>query len=353
MTKITPEMEQRIFELWFSGEPRDNIARKLRISGYTVSERVNRLPECLTPLRDLSVELRKLDLLPVDALQGVEALRQLAEIGVKPEQIPSFVQAVQKISTEAGYQPEQVIQAAIKLSEIETQSGKTYLEATKDFETLTQENAGLKQENTRLQREILENKKKRKQTLKQANMTETEISRVNLLNARLRSHGVDLYDTENLLKFLVNLKEMKFNPRRFVSLSKKHDSLTRSLSRISAEIQEKSLTLVALRREIQTERTTISELQSTIRYCQEAATKANYIKSQLEAEVNSKSTVLWNLNADIAEKERVRQALVIQNARLSGVPESEIQEYQLQKRLELLEEISKIRIRQLLEEGHL
>jgi chromosome segregation ATPase len=147
------------------------------------------------------------------------------------------------------------------------------------------------------------------------------------------------------------MKETRCAPRRFVSLSKKHGSFAKSLSRISSEIHEKSQTLDALKREIETAETRIRELQSSIRYYQEAATQANATKFQLEAEANSRNTALLNLDADIAEKERVRLALIIQNAKLLGIPESETEQYQLQKKLELLEEISKIRLRQLLEKS--
>jgi chromosome segregation ATPase len=291
--------------------------------------------------------------LPVDALQGLNVLRQLAEIGVKPEQIPDFVQAVKKIAEDARYQPEQVIQAAIKLSEIEAQSGELYPEATKDFKILTQQNVQLEEENSQLQREILENKQKREQTLKKANMTENEIARVNLSNSSLRAYGVDIYDVENLLKYLVNMQETKFNPKRFVSLSKNHGSLTRSLSQIKTEISEKSQTRDALQREIEIATTEISQLQSSIKYYQEAANQASTVKSQLEGEVNFKINELRNLDANIAEKELTRQALIVQNAKLSHMDESEIIQYQLQKRYDLIEEISKIRRRQLFDRSPL
>jgi chromosome segregation ATPase len=287
-------------------------------------------------------------LLPVDALQGLNVLQQLAEIGVKPEQIPDFIQAVKKVSEDVEYQPQKVTQAAIKLHEIEAQSGTTYPQATKNFETLTQQNAKLGQENSQLQREILENKKKRKQTLKQANMTENEISHVNLLESSLRQYGVDLHDTENLLKYLANTKEMKCTPRRFVSLSKRHGSLTRSLTRINDEISEKLQTRGVQEREIETAETKILELQSSVERCQEAANQASEVKSQLEIEVDTKKNELRKLKADIAEKEVTRQALIVQNAKLSGVPESEIQQYLYQKNLDLLVETSKARIRGLL-----
>jgi hypothetical protein len=74
-------------------------------------------------------------------------------------------------------------------------------------------------------------------------------------------------------------------------------------------------------------------------------------KFQLETEVNIKKKELSILEADIAEKEIKRQALVIQNAKLSGIPEGEIEQYQLQRTFDLLEEISKTRMRQLLEKG--
>ena len=103
----------------FYGIQRDNIASQLGKSPATVSEIISILPPILSPLRDLSKELRKNDMVARDALQGVKILNKLRTFGTQPEQFASSLQAITKISNENKWKPKEVIKAGAKLTELE------------------------------------------------------------------------------------------------------------------------------------------------------------------------------------------------------------------------------------------
>jgi hypothetical protein len=175
LNRISSEVESKIIEMWCKGFSRDETARILMVGQGTVSAVWASLPPCLKSLRDLGKALRKLNLQPNDAVEGVNLLELLAKYRITPEQVPIFLETIVKASTEAGCQPEDLIQAKIKLRNLESQSGKTYPEALERFETITHQTSELQQENSQLQLETEENRRRRNEALEQARTTPQEL----------------------------------------------------------------------------------------------------------------------------------------------------------------------------------
>jgi hypothetical protein len=146
---------------------------------------------------------------------------------VTAEQIPSFIQAVKKMSTEARYQPSYMIQAAMKLSNIEVTSGKEYPAAIAEFETaikskkeLDKENEERTNENSRLQIETEKNRRLRNETLEQVNTTSQELSGFQSCKTALLEYGLHIEDVETVRKAFDNIKEAGGNPRLVVTSSR-------------------------------------------------------------------------------------------------------------------------------------
>jgi len=127
MIRISSQTENRIIELWFKGFPRDTIARRVAVSGSTVSKVISQLPECLRELRALSVELRKSGKSLPEALKGAKLLSKLNDLSVELDQVESYVRVTRKISRKEGYEPKQVVQATMKLSDLEENRGNRIL----------------------------------------------------------------------------------------------------------------------------------------------------------------------------------------------------------------------------------
>lgn len=343
MNNICSEIEKRIIEMWFEGYPRDEIAKVLGISGSTVSERIDRLPKCLTPLRDLSKMLRKLNLLPIDALKGINVIAQLGEQDVTAEQIPFLIDSFKKIATESIYQPEQLIKASTKTAELESQSGKEYPEAIKDFETaiqkekeLVEKNKKHEEENSRLQSEIKENKKRRNQTLRQANASPKEAREINTIKSRLRVHGADLNDGKNLARYLDNMKETGYDPHRFVAFSKKHSASEKSLTRLERRRAQTQAKLCELDNSVR-------NLDAEKRQEEAIVSSLKHQRNLLRAEIESYSVQLREIKDEIEETECVRQATIDQIARMQGMDTGEAANLRFQKQLEFVQIYLRIR----------
>lgn len=329
LNRISSEVEARIIEMWFQGFTRDEISRALKVGGGTVSAVVNSLPVCLKPLRDLSRTLRKLNLLPNDALKGVNLLQLLTERGVTPEQIPISLEAIRKTSIEAGYEPENVIQASIKIADLENQSGKTYPEALKEFEKLTQQIPPLKQEKLQLQLETKENRRLRNETLEQAKTTPQELSEFFDCKTALRRHGMNINDAKTVRKVLDNIKEANGNPKHVVSLIKKHGSISK---------------LVAyFERQLPTKKDELENLLSRIKECQQVILRLQEEKDQLYITINSQRNAINNNNyqlnlilANIAELEKRRQALITWIGKQLNLPQEEIENLRLKSEYEIM-----------------
>ena len=254
MNRVSRDIEKHVFEMHFDGIPRDTIARQLGISPATVSEIISTLPPSLSPLRDLSKELRKNNMIARDALQGVNILNLLRTLGTQPEQFTSLLQAVIKISTDNKWKPKEVIQAGAKLTELEKQSGKPYAEAIREFEMINERTPKKKQQNKRLnarnkqlQAQIRKNEERQAQTFEAANVAPEEISKFKEQKAKIRQNGLKLNDYDTIFKLLENVREAGGDAKRLVSLVKKVGSLKRNVTDLQKIIEEEKSELTSIK----------------------------------------------------------------------------------------------------------
>lgn len=324
------EVVVKIIIMWFQDYSRDETARISGASEGTVSAVWALLPSSLEPIRDLSKVLRKLNLLPNDALQGAHLRQLLAEHGVTPEQLPTALEAIKKASTETGYQPEKVIQASIKLADLEKKSGKTYPDALKEFQTLPEQVKELEQEKSQLALDIKEKKEKRRQTLKKAGVTEKEISRVNKLESNISYYGIDLFDPEQLLDYLGNMSETGQDPRTFVSFTKKIGSIERHLSDLDDQKQMKIAALGYANQQIESKKTEVDQLKADHeafmaqanqeRESMRQATAEEDAKLQkMKADVDVATSQLNNLKIDIEQAKHRHQEVTQETERTLGI----------------------------------
>jgi hypothetical protein len=234
LNRVSRDIERRVFDLHFRGVPRDAIAHQLGISPATVSEILSVLPSQLDALRVLSVELRKNNMIPAEALLGIRIMKDLVALGSEPKQFSSSLEAVIKMSADAKYRPECVVQAATRLVELENEAGKDYPEALKEFEAVTertsqerQQGKKLKTRNSQLQAQIRDNEGRLAQVFKASDEAPQDISEYKKVKAKLREHGLSLNDVDVVTKLLDNVREVCGDVNMLVSLVKKVGSLIR------------------------------------------------------------------------------------------------------------------------------
>jgi chromosome segregation ATPase len=306
MYRISSQTEKRIVELWFEGLPRDVIARRLGVSGSTVSSVISSLPECLRELRDLSVELRKSNASPSEALKGAKLLSKLGELGIEPKQLGEFIQAAVKLSRKAEYQPEQVVQAAMKLSSLEEKSGHSYSEAVANFEAVNEKNRKLSQDNLNLQKQIEEKEEKRKEKLRENRTTEREVRYIIDVRQKLRKHGISLTDAEGLQKYLENMKETGGNPKRFLKYTRRYGSLQGRLTVLQKQKEDEAKALIGTQREKDSVKAEIGELQTILLTLRTEKSKATEELKGLKEEIGKDRTRLEAEVASLAKTLRVK-----------------------------------------------
>lgn len=264
MNRISPYVERQVIASWLKGVPRDRIAQQLEISGSTVSEVVNRFPEEVMDLRALSVDLRRLNLSVSDAREGTRLLGKLADWAIGFDNLQSFIQTTEKMHVGSGYEPQQVVQSAMKLSKLEEQAGKSYFEAIAEFEVVNRHIEKQEQEERTLKQSlrelIAEKKKKRLATNK---ITEKEMDYVISLREDLRRHYIELSEVDDLQKYLARMQETGEDPRRFVEYTKKHDSLERSIAFLEQKECQKERSLQSLQKDEQSLNAAIGIARST------------------------------------------------------------------------------------------
>lgn len=329
LNRIPPEADAKIFESWVQGLSRDETARISMASEGTVSAKWASLPRCFEPLRDLAKALRKLNLTPLDALKGVELLQVLTEHGMRPEQIRISLEAIRKASTEERYQPKSVIEASIKLANLENRSGMEYPEALKRFETVTQKISELEQENSQLQIEIEENRLVRNDTLEKAETAPQELSEFSDCKAALRRYGININDAETLRKLVDNFQEAGGNAKHLVSLVKKHGSIAKLVAYLERQLPMRQDELADLLSHIRDYRKIVFQLQEK--------------QKELESDINSQKNAinynnyqLYLIRANIAELERRRQALITWIGKRLQLPQEEIENLRLNSQYEIV-----------------
>ncbi len=160
---------------------------------------------------------------PAEARSGVTLISKLTQLGIGLHELENFVETSKKLAERTDFEPNQVIQAAMALSNLESESGKSYPEALQDFEAKTRRNERLKEKNRQLEKE-------RKQKLAQSKITEGEIDYNMHLRQNLQRYGVTLDDAERLLQYLENMRETNEDPKQFIKYTEKFGSLERRLN---------------------------------------------------------------------------------------------------------------------------
>jgi hypothetical protein len=119
MNRISSELERKIIELWFEGFARDEIVSKFGVSGSTVSDVVNSLPNCLVTLRDIAKNIKKMNCDPKDALEGIIVRNALLAKGLDSKKMLSLIDTYDRIAAATGLQLREMIEAAEKLGKLE------------------------------------------------------------------------------------------------------------------------------------------------------------------------------------------------------------------------------------------
>jgi len=234
--KLSPQKVAKILRYYFRGFPQIKIAKKSGVDQSSISIYATKFKERASEvgiiaagkefnvfdevdaLRSLSVELQKAKLAVDEAKEGVKIIKAFIKLGISPAEHMTLVKVCKEIN-DHGF-----INAALKLAKIESDSNISYEEAVSGFQEMTSQlpvleqeiesrNAELnsinsyftdkKQKLECLEETLVKLKKLAKDTLaqtkqeistkmKDAKVTENEITQIAKLKVDLDKKGLDI-----------------------------------------------------------------------------------------------------------------------------------------------------------------
>jgi hypothetical protein len=144
--QLSPHKVRKILRGYFCGLPQTRIAKEAGVDQSSISHYANRFKKMavrygliaagkeyqvlneVESLRSLSVELYKAKLTTEDARQGHDIIKAFLKLGISPGKYFALIEVCKKIE-DPGF-----VEAALKLSLIESQTGMGYHQVISDFE---------------------------------------------------------------------------------------------------------------------------------------------------------------------------------------------------------------------------
>ena len=242
--QLSPHKVGKILRGYFRGLPQTKIAKEAGVDQSSISHYASRFKGMaigygllaagkeyqvlneVESLRSLSVELYKSKLTVEEARQGHNIIKAFLKLGINPEKHLNLVKICKKVE-DPGF-----VEAAMKFSQIETQTGMGYHQVTSDFEKAEKQlpqlegkiaevkaelkftNEGLAKNKQELagQEEYLkkcQNEVKAKEAqlekellakMKQLEVAKNEVEDVAVLKAELTKKGLNLKTVVNIAK---------------------------------------------------------------------------------------------------------------------------------------------------------
>jgi predicted transcriptional regulator len=337
MNRTSRALEKKAVDLHFKGVSRDAIANLLGIPPATVSDILGVLPESLSGLRALSVELKKKEMSVGDAVAGVHIRDELKAMGIEPKRFPSALKAVVNMATDARYKPKLVVQAASRLVELENEAGKGYVKALEDFELLNEKNfreehrhKKLRKRNLHLKSQILEYEQRLVQLFKAVDDAPEDISQFKMCKEELLRYGLNFTDVDVIVKLLKNFKEAGGDVKKLISLVKIVGSLIRKKANLDNDVtklrEKKSCIRAqadALSVEHQRKNNLHSELGNKIQF-------NHSILASQENQIQMNHAMVCRINADYQRIDSLRRQAITQLGRIAGMSEHEVQQVRVE-----------------------
>lgn len=342
MNRSSRVNERKILTLYFQGHARDAIGRMVGVAPSTVSEVISILPENLTGLRELSVELKKQDLSVLESARGAELRAKLPNLGVDFEKLQSYVEASEKMETNPDYEPKKVIESAMQLSDLEEETGQSYPEIVRDYENKKGRVRKLAAEDTEREERIERLDGIFRQKLRRNRVTQQMIDYIVQLRRDFQAYDIELSDCENLRKYLGNMKETGGNCRLFAEYTKKLGSLNAHMDQLRQKEQEHTLDLQTLQESTREASSKLAELRGQIDEAKNGlATENRRVEQarQTEKTVLARTAVLLEVESTV---ENVTDALVTKQKELARIeleiPEKKAQRQGLEQQVQELQD---------------
>ena len=238
--KTFSDAEVIMIRSYLLGISRDETARNASVSAGTVSNYWAKLKLLFgsegEALRELSIRLKRNGIMIEEAILGAEIASIIKRMKIEDRMLQDFMSKVYRASIEHGYDPEQVVDYAIRLSNLQTRIGVDYEQIIQDYESKKEELTRLEEQIRKLNIECSEAIERRDRALEDENVTVETLKEYTLVKSQLVTIGLDVGDFHKLCRTLSNAKEQGYNLRWIIESLSKIESLSAKIKNLETEI---------------------------------------------------------------------------------------------------------------------
>jgi hypothetical protein len=241
MSAAFTEDEKLVMREYLLGTTRDDTARKLKVSTGKVSAIwliiQSILGDAGEALRELSISLKKSGLSLVDCRDGYEASAALRRLGVKDiTGTTRFVESIYKGAIESNSGPKEVLQQALRLTELEAETGRS---ADAIFETLSsfgERESTLTKTISDLQAKEKEAKDATESALREGNITLEQVKAFDESRQSLQRLGQNVKDVPRLARMMTAAAEQRHDVKRILKFMSKEGSLREEIAELEKRV---------------------------------------------------------------------------------------------------------------------
>ncbi|UCE15816.1 MAG: hypothetical protein JSV12_08135 [Candidatus Bathyarchaeota archaeon] len=137
MRKIPEKVQKVVLELWFEGNNYRDISSRTDVSIGAISsilDIVRRKTPDLDELKKSNLKIRKQGSSIQDALRGSQLLEKVNQLRISLDRLESLLKIMSEIASERHTGEEKIVNASLKLMNLEAQFKKTYKKIIQDFQ---------------------------------------------------------------------------------------------------------------------------------------------------------------------------------------------------------------------------
>jgi len=239
--RIPEDIDIQLARAYLKGWTRDEAAAKYRVAAGTVSDRWTQFERLFGPdgkaLRELSLELNKTGVTATQAATGARIAATLSKMDIDEDRLREFVSKIYQESIERGHRPEEVVERAITLRNLETQTGKTYEEMIRFCEEKSKEAAELEGKVERLKAEAAVARRDRESALREKDATIKTLNEYVKVREGLEAYGQNIQNTSKLLNMLRNSEEQGYDAENIAKSISDIENLSKSLENLQSEVE--------------------------------------------------------------------------------------------------------------------
>ncbi|OFY43250.1 MAG: hypothetical protein A2Z69_00550 [Bacteroidetes bacterium RBG_13_44_24] len=260
MSRETPDLVKRkVVMLYFSGLSYEDIGSKLGIGKATVfgiveDLRGGRFPgyedlaELAGDMREIAVNLRKMNIAPIEAVGLFTLSKAVFGLGVEPSQLDAWVTMCRSVAKDKEPSSSRLIQEAMRLALLEAEEGLSYEDATSKYSTSVSELKELEPKLETIREELVQLQESKETLVQTCRKMEKERDRLEVEKGDLTKQTEQLSKRrQDLKKTATDLEAAVTNLEEKVgSLRDQLSHLEEKIAGVNQEINERTSVLIEL-----------------------------------------------------------------------------------------------------------